>query len=356
MKLQISNSKFSKFIDTCIALDQTSRFLGEHFNRNGVSISQDSAFLRDCVFRNNKNQLRNGTAIHTTKPIKLLNCLFAQNQGSFGGAIFTTSEIEAHFCTFFDNSAQEQAAAISIRAAKAITNITDTIFNKNKANLFGTIYRTSDQPFDFLRNNVTKSHATACVGSMETEKGKTMIKYVIFAENKADIHNGCLVVRDPLSIEVFNTIFYKNSHQSSENVVASCILIYTVPVIGKISDCLFAKNDRSNSYTIRAYYGSPLAILKTQIDEEISKAVKGDPNPKVVHFTFNSDIDIDLKWSVSEQKEMFGYQDFRKMDDSSLYTKENIIKVFLAGMIFAVTFSFILVKLFGLLFIGSKID
>lgn len=357
LNLQISNSHFNKFLDNCIVLEKSISIVGQNKPNYRQTFYNNVGYIRDSSFHRCLSPNKNGSAIYSEVPVSLYNCLLSDCKGRFGGALYTSSELIATFCTFLRNSAGEQAGAITIRSTNEAANISDSIFAYNKANdLFGCIYRHSDGEFGFVNINFTHSHANSCVGGLEISRGPMYYNYVMFASNSANVHNGCCVIRDPDSFEMHHTTFYNNSHTSSDRVAAAALLAYGLPKISRLIGCNFIKNQRSESLTLKTYYGQSLYIINCTIDEDIGYAVSDEPKIKAKNFEMIEIPDFSPYWSASKKEDMIGYQIFRVIDDVSKLTFMNIVLVVMFGFTFALLFSFILIKAFDLLFIIPKHD
>ena len=293
--LSISKSSFKSLIGTAITL------LDEQATFHKQIIYKEPSFINDSSFINCKNPDINGSAIYSRKDISLYNCEIVKCISSFG-AILADSDIHLHFCTFSENKAQEQSSCLSLRARySTTTTIQSSLLSDNKAVFFGAIFRESDGLISISDTNFTKNYAASCVGVFENGKGKYQMRFTTFDKNKADVHNGCLVVRQTRSTDISNCNFIRNLHKSSESIAAAAILVYINPDDSVLSSSFFINNIHDRSYTFRVYYGHPMLIMETCFTGDLKKEFFSDPDESILTDVYGghscklpSDLDLDI--------------------------------------------------------------
>ena len=256
--------------------------------KKGKIFDEDEVLIRSTTFLHCIEK-DGSSAIKTSVPLYLFNCLFECCKGNIGGCIFSTSKFSAEYTTFLKCSANKECGVIRVSHEKAVTlfsskndeetsniKIITTSFCDVSSNLFGSIFISNhrDSTFSFCGCNVTKSVAMACVGIMEVQKCAALFSYSIFNKSGAGVHNGGFVFRENKQILMKMCNLNSFHHKSFESTAAAAILIYTNPEGATIEDSSFTNIEKDKSYIITVASGLPLTFKNcffTEREDDINK-------------------------------------------------------------------------------------
>ena len=163
----INNTASAVSLESCSALITKTHFLNNHAYLSGgaISLSNSRSYFHHCVFKNNSGDI--GGAIFSLGYLSVVNTGFSENYaGMSGGAIYARSNrADIDSCQFKNNFAKS-GGAIHFYDTEEI-NLSYTLFHLNKAGRYGgAIYCTNsldslreDVYIDFVEGNSTMNSA-----------------------------------------------------------------------------------------------------------------------------------------------------------------------------------------------------
>ncbi|WP_405290230.1 CAP domain-containing protein [Methanobrevibacter sp.] len=215
--------KNSEFADNCA-------YYGGAIHTEGENVS-----LIDSLFNNNTSKLYAGGVVHTSGNVNVLNSVFIKNHApSYGGAIFTygneLGKVNVKNSTFLENNGGHSGGAI---CSSTGVNISDSLFEKNYAEDFGSVLSTWGDIF-LYNSKVINNSAEGVICVIDTIYSNTTVIGCEFIENHVaggvlENEGGTLVinstfvnntgyasaVRDYCSMRLINSTFTNNSGRSA---------------------------------------------------------------------------------------------------------------------------------------------
>jgi len=274
--VRVTYSLFSKFLGNCLVFDDKDPIRDQKFTQR-QEYKRDSVIIENSKFINMFSGNLNGSAIYHTVTLIISNCLFQNCYGYLGGAISSKGSLNISLSSFINCSAVTNSGAIDIRSSTASTIFLFTLFHQVSARLFGCLYRFSSGGFPVENTNFSSCLAKDCVGTIENSRGSNIYKYTVFSHCGANVHNGCIVLRDLDAFEIFKCHFIKCFHVSSEQVAGAAILLYKAPQESTIRSSSFFECSHSNSYTISMNQGNPTMIIECCFSGTKEKEIRSDP-------------------------------------------------------------------------------
>lgn len=269
--LNIHKTVFKNFQNSCIHLSNGDKIIENRVFNNQQKYSS-STNITNCEFIKCRNDQINGSAIYSSKPINILNCLFGDCFASFG-SIYVESDISVQYCTFRKNGASQQSPDLAIRAENSISLLSFNIHAESESTLFGSMYREANGRMLVEDSNYSKTSAQSCVGTLEDSKGESHYKYVTFFHCSAEVFNGCQVITRKSTASVSNCNYIRNSHKSNEKITAAALLMYFNQGEMLITNSIFYLNNRDRSSTINFAYGTVGQIIDCCISGNIDVEV-----------------------------------------------------------------------------------
>jgi len=149
-------------------------------------LCSNSRFV-NCKFLNNNATGFGGavyiiSAYYENASVKFENCLFDNNTGSLGGAMYDMIGSSMLNCFFHENTALTKGGAYYVCSNKE-PKITNCIFAKNNANIAGAIYNRGKM--SMTNCNIVDNEATESSGGLFNEKHYSRISNSVFWGNKA---------------------------------------------------------------------------------------------------------------------------------------------------------------------------
>lgn len=281
--LNFKNCKFTNFVGKAIKINSiVARFINRDFKFDGLTISKQQSYFENCFFTN-----IDGTAIKSDDTIEITNTIFKHSTPK-NSIIFTTLSLVMKSVTFLSCKTSGNAAAFKIDSHEAEMHFNQSLMNKLESDLYGAFHRKSSFGNNFIYNsNFTEVKANSCVGVLELEGGSVNIRNCAFDNNGAKVHNGCIVLRRILSLDLEYSLFYKNYHKSGEKWAAAVALVYEPPSHTFISYCSFIKNFRDGTTTLTCTYGKKTIIENCCFSGNKSEEILMDPDPDVFDTIFN---------------------------------------------------------------------
>jgi hypothetical protein len=217
-----------------------------------------------------------GGAVYCSGSLTVFNSRFDSCQAKQGGAISCTGALRLDMATFSQCRALE-GGAVEVRTEhNRDCGIVLSLFARNVADYFGSVYRMSRGLFRVLSVNFTRWHCQRCVGCMEGKYGTFELRHSLVSESAAASHNGGICTRlfDTISIEYCH--FLRNAHISNENDAAAALLFYDNAFESTLTACTFVENRPSGSFTLTVGSGHTLMVTDCCFSGTRSKEV----NPK----------------------------------------------------------------------------
>jgi len=199
---------------------------------------------------NDDGYLAGGSVICSgnSSDVNLVNCVFADNTGIYGGGInLVESSAVVEYCEFRDNDASDSGGGIHLHRAQA--SVRDCLFEHNEAEQLGggiSAYATYlDVDRCVFRNNESEKG-----GALECHEGDVVvIANCLVTKNYATLHGGALNFESQQGIEITNCTLVANTaddraggillHNSSGEVVNTILL-------GNTKHAIYENDDRSD--------------------------------------------------------------------------------------------------------------
>ncbi|MFA5556461.1 MAG: choice-of-anchor Q domain-containing protein [Flavobacteriaceae bacterium] len=200
-----------------------------------------------------------GMYIHSSSP-KIVNCIFMENTGVYGGAIHSrgNSNPELINCTFKGNAADENGGAIDSYNTGNI-KLVNSVISGNKAKKGAAIYHAG---------TTSQLINTTVAANVSTESGNEVIDY----------ESGASVIQ--------NSIIYGNTNglKNAENITVSYSLVQGLTN---------TDNGNLNGDTTNPLFVIPVAVISNSSAhttgdyrlQDISPAINAGSNNYVAHFT-----------------------------------------------------------------------
>lgn len=160
---------------------------GNSGSGGGLLLSSNSRFY-NCKFINNSTNGQGG-AVYTTSPLNnnTLNifgdCLFENNSASMGGAIFDINGLTLSGCRFFNNTATTKGGAYYVFSNKK-PKLINCVFAMNNATDGGAIYNRGQMTM--TNCNIVRNEAQNSIGGLYNESKYSKFYNSVFWNNTAN--------------------------------------------------------------------------------------------------------------------------------------------------------------------------
>jgi len=190
-----------------------------------------NATVDGFVFTHGLSNTGTGGIAITGTSTRVANCLFIDNSGKIGGAIFMLGGMpEIESCIFVQNQAEEGGAILA--GTDAHPTIRDCLFDNNAADLSG--------------------------GAIAHGGGDLFVYRSIFVGNMASTNGGALRLNGNLNEYIYNSVFVGNHVDSGQG---GAVFAMHAPMTGStdLSNCTFAFNESMASTGGGIFAGGPSA-------------------------------------------------------------------------------------------------
>ena len=253
--LFIKDSSFSYFIHSCLKINSNTY----QNNTEKLIIPALGSTIENSIFSDLVDSEDSGAAINAVGPLIISNCEFIRCYATDAGAITAYGcDITIIQSTFTECEAYDSKGALELLGPekKGFLDINSTLFYKTKAKYNGALYKTTSGYFSIDNNNFTFIKATQCVGTFEAVSGTFILSNTHFFNSSADVHHGCLVVRNMKGINISNVIWNKCSQKTFLLETSSCITFDGNNKDSIMEFCTFKKNKAGIGKTIFVASGS----------------------------------------------------------------------------------------------------
>jgi hypothetical protein len=196
----------------------------------------------------------------TSTPTKLRDCYFEKCEATYGGAISATANLVLNFVTFRSCRGRASGCVDSRNGPDPDLVVSNTLFNKPRAELFGAIFRISKGGFWICDTNFSRPQVDSCVGSIESKYGSLDMRFTIISDSKAHRHNGAICLRHLDELMCDSCMFANCSHVPDEFEAAGVLLAYENAYDSGIVNCVFLWNRPNVSWTIHILSGHQLTL------------------------------------------------------------------------------------------------
>ena len=249
-----------------------------------MDIEGDGATIQDSSFLSSSAD--NGGALSVFRnEIAIENCNFTQNEGVYGGAIYTQGNYtEVSDSIFSDNLATSSGGAIYLNANWAVVSnssfannsaqyggaisvfrneiaIENCNFTQNEAAYGGAIY-TQGSNTSVFDSSFSDNSATSLGGAIYTQGNNTGVFDSSFSDNSATSLGGAIYIRGNYT-KVYDSLFSSNS----ANSMGGAIYLYANRAV--ISNSSFANNS-ANDCGALAVLGNENVISNSTFDDNVA--------------------------------------------------------------------------------------
>lgn len=318
----IKKSCFSNFLDRVIFIANQNKYVSSiktdmHFTErlifsemNGDALSFDKILLSQTIiidrcnfnYINSKNE--EGGCIYTTAHLSIKESAF-ESCNSKSGCIYCENSYLSLFSTVFESCiSQSMSSCFVLLYNKTKQDIPTVISfnsfsNSQSRNLFGISYIKSVNPVSITYSNITKCGASQCVGSFEIAKSAIYIRFSKFFRSYANVHNGCIVIREASQFLIESSAFIQCQQKTTLTETGCDLLIYNIPAESTIKNTAFIDSRFSNGFSITIVNGIELSfeecIFSFQKNSEI--------NPSSMYLCVFSNTIFECSNSESNQNE-----------------------------------------------------
>ena len=243
-----------------------------HGQSAGVLYNNGSLYIDGSKFRNNVID-GGGGAITNHKKMIIKNSLFEGNYAEMNaGAILSSGEASIDNCDFLYNEAFRGSAILnSENLNNGKMNITNSRFNENYAQLYGTIINDAQLK---ITNSIIKNNYANTYGSAILNYGSATINNCTLNNNTSEFD---AAITNYDTLKVSNSIFYHNIGVKSGAITTEGRLTLT--------NNLFNSNQADESGAIYASYNSNINITNNIFIKNKAKnasAIKIEQNKNAI--------------------------------------------------------------------------
>ena len=251
--LYIKDSKFSNFLKSSLKITSEQSGIKEKIIVPAIGTSIENTVFQDLV-----DSEGSGAAINAAGPLILKNCQFERCNAKEAAAITACEcNVTILHSTFTECSAFNSKGVLELVGTKtrSILELNSTVVFQTDAKYNGVLYKTTKGDFNMSINNFTKIKATECVGTFEAVHGRISFSQVVFINSSADVHHGCLVLRQMDKLFIINSIWNKCQQKSFLYETSACITFDDLFTHSLMQNCTFIKNSAANGKTIYVVKG-----------------------------------------------------------------------------------------------------
>lgn len=274
----IKNSYFSKFLSRVIYItNENSKgnnimtdklfkerllFVGEKQDENKLLLS-NTIIIDKCKFELINSKHDDGSCIYSEANLAVTDSIFDTCFARNGCILCNNSYLALSNTVFQICNAQQMSSCFSQFYQKPKDNIPTqissvTFIDCKSYNLFGIFYISSPNPVSLTNSNISNCGASQCVGSFEISNSALFIRYTQFSHSYANVHNGCIVLRNADKFFIEKTIFIDCQQLSSLSETGCDLLLYNIPADSLVRDTAFLDSKPSKGFSITAVGGIEL--------------------------------------------------------------------------------------------------
>ena len=288
--LKATNVDFYNF--TASELDYTGTSYGAIY----CDGSNNAVVLNNCSFYNN-NGLYGGAIFSNGANISISNCNFINNTGKdYGGAIFSNGgNISISNCNFINNTGKYYGGAIYQLYGNL--SLTSSVFDENKANDGGAVFIFSKNGFLIENNNFTNNLANSSAGAIYTFYNQNYTISGNIYENNFAVNYNDLFEKSDLITLADNYTFFRINYTDYYGEIPSYFNLSDYGLVSTVK----SQGSDGNCWAFATMASLESAVIKAIYNMNSSGVIYNNPEYADILALLNNDESLDVLIDFSEE-------------------------------------------------------